>query len=57
MKKLSKELRRTLPENIKIEVIYTGAKLGSQFNIKNPIPKKAQSRYILSQRLPRGQLQ
>ena len=38
MKKLSKELRRTLPENIKME--GTGTKLGSQFNIKDPIPKR-----------------
>ena len=40
MKKLSKELRRTLPGNIKMEVTYTGTKLGSQFNIKYPIPKR-----------------
>ena len=38
MKKLRKELRRTLPENIKME--GTGTKLGSQFNIKDPIPKR-----------------
>ena len=39
MKTSSKELRRILPENIKMEVIYTGTKLGSQFSIKDPIPK------------------
>ena len=30
---------RNVSENIKIEVTYTGTKLGSQFNIKDPIPK------------------
>ena len=40
MKTLSKELRITLPKNIKMEVIYTGTKLVSQFNIKDPIPKR-----------------
>ena len=40
MKTLSKEFRRTLHENIKMEVIYTGTKLGSQFNIKDPILKR-----------------
>ena len=40
MKTLSQELKRTLPENIKMEVIYTGAKLESQVNIKDPIPKR-----------------
>ena len=30
----------TLSENIKMEVTYTGTKLGSQFNIKDPIPKR-----------------
>ena len=40
MKTLNKELRRTLPENIKMEIIYTGKKLVSQFNIKDPIPKR-----------------
>ena len=39
LKTLSKELK-TLPENIKTEMIYTGAKLGSQFNIKDPIPER-----------------
>ena len=40
IKKLSKELRGTFTENIKMEVIYTSTKLGSQFNIKDPIPKR-----------------
>ena len=40
MKTLSEELRRTLPENIKMEMIYAAAKLGSQVNIKDPIPKR-----------------
>ena len=40
MKTLSKELRRILPENIIMGVIYTGTKLESQFNIKGPIPKR-----------------
>ena len=40
MKTLSKELNRTLSENVKMEVIYTGTNLGSQFNIKDPIPKR-----------------
>ena len=40
MKTLSEELRRTLPENIKMEMIYTAAKLGSQVNIKDLIPKR-----------------
>ena len=48
MRTLSKELRRTIPENIKMEVIYAVTKLGSQFNINNPIPKKAPSLYNLS---------
>ena len=39
MKTFRKEFR-TLPENIKMEVIYPGTKLRSQFNIKDPIPKK-----------------
>lgn len=38
MKTLSKKLKRTLPKNIKMELIYTGTKLGSQFNIKYSIP-------------------
>ena len=40
MKTSSKELNRTLSENVKMEVIYTGTNLGSQFNIKDPIPKR-----------------
>ena len=38
-KTLSKELRRTLHENIKMEVIYTVTKLESQFIVKDPILK------------------
>ena len=40
MKTLGKKLRKTLPENIKLEVIYAGTKLESQFNIIDPIPKR-----------------
>ena len=39
MKISSKKLRRILPENVKMEVIYTGTQFGSQFSIKDPIPK------------------
>ena len=39
-KTLSKELRRTLHENIKMEVIYTVTKLESQFTVKDPILKR-----------------
>ena len=39
-KTLSEELKRTLPQNIKMKVIYTDTKLGSQFQ-KRSYSKKA----------------
>ena len=54
MKTLTKELRKTHPENIKVEVIYTGTKLGYQFNIKDPTPKRYNHNVIFHTVLPQA---
>ena len=52
MKTLSKELKKTFPDNIKMEVTYTGTKKGSQFKLEIQFQKRT-VRYNLSHRLPR----
>ena len=35
---LEKQLRRLLPNNLKPNIVFTGAKLSSNFNVKDPVP-------------------
>ena len=35
---LEKQLKRSLPNNVKSNIVFTGTKLSSNFNVKDPAP-------------------
>ena len=38
VKSLEKQLKRSLPNNVKPNIVCTGTKLSSNFNVKDPVP-------------------
>ena len=38
VRSLEKQLKRSLPNNVKPNIVFTGTKLSSNFNVKDPVP-------------------
>ena len=38
VRSLEKQLKRSLPDNLKPNVVFTGTKLSSNFNVEDPVP-------------------
>ena len=38
VRSLEKQLKRSLPNNVTLNIVFTGTKLSSNFNVKDPVP-------------------